>query len=85
MSGPQPLSRRGIQRAIIDRALAARSRGQCNSTWIAHYDGVLRGLLWALTGADPGVELSTDMARVFAMADIPHQRIEDRVEFLEPS
>jgi hypothetical protein len=46
------LDREGIQRAIINRMDAMN--GSCNSYHLNHNCGVLRGLLWALTGEDPG-------------------------------
>jgi hypothetical protein len=35
-----------------------------------HGDGILRGLLWALTGRDPGTYLSEDLVKVFRLAGI---------------
>jgi len=44
-----------IKLAIADRLKEGAS--QCNSAWFDHNDGVVRGLLWALTGEDPGTYL----------------------------
>ena len=45
------LDQAGIQKAIINRLDAIDS--SCNSWHIQHNEGVIRGLLWALTGKDP--------------------------------
>jgi hypothetical protein len=68
-----------IQQAALERIHAVS--GSCNSAHIAHNDGVLRGLIWALTGDDPGTYLTTDMERVFRLLGIPARRVGNRVEF----
>ena len=41
-----------IRRAIVARLRAVN--GSCNRSHLDHTDGVIRGLLWALTGVDHG-------------------------------
>lgn len=38
---------------------------QCNSTWFDHNDGVIRGLLWAMTGKDPGTRLLSRVRDIY--------------------
>jgi hypothetical protein len=72
----------GIRRAIVERVNAGE--GQANRAYLDHLDGVLRGLLWALTGEDPGTYLTEDLARIFTLAGIPHRVEGSRVVFAEP-
>lgn len=59
-----------IRKAIINRLDAAQ--GQCNSHYLTHFDGVLRGLLWALNGEDPGTYLSNrGTPYILELAKIP--------------
>lgn len=67
----------GIRRAILNRIEAAQQ--SCNSTHLCHNEGVVRGLLWALTGEDHGTYLLADTERVFRLAGIPCRREGDRV------
>jgi hypothetical protein len=72
----------GIRRAIVERVNAGE--GQANRAYLDHLDGVLRGLIWALTGEDPGTYLSSDLARIFRLAGIPHRIEGKQVVFAEP-
>lgn len=63
-------------RAAIEGLIDAMS-DSCNSGHIDHTDGVLRGLLWALTGQDHGTYLSEDMGNVLTLARIPYTEGED--------
>jgi hypothetical protein len=58
-----------IRQAIVDRLMAIR--GTCNSTHITHNEGVFRGLIWALTGKDPGTYLLEDTKALLGLASIP--------------
>lgn len=75
------MDKRGIQ-GVVENRLDAME-GSCNSTHLAHNDGVLRGLLWALTGADPGTHLSEDVQRVLELAGFKAWRDGDRVRYEE--
>lgn len=57
-------------RAAIENRIDAMS-GVCNAGYRDHADGLLRGLLWALTGVDPGTYVTTDMRNVLNLAGIP--------------
>lgn len=48
-----------------------------------HQDGVFRGLLWALTGEDPGYGLLTRRAEdLLRLAGVPYRKVaEGRLEF----
>lgn len=64
------LTKNEIRKAIINRLEAAQ--GQCNSHYMNHFDGVLRGLLWALNGEDPGAHLSDEgSVHILELAKIP--------------
>ena len=69
-----------IRKAIIGRLKAVN--GSCNMHHICHNDGVFRGLIWALTGSDPGSYLTADVPMMLDMAGIPHRSTGDRVEVL---
>lgn len=75
------LSKREIQQAVMNRLDAMA--GSCNSIYIAHNDGVLRGLIWALTGEDPGTRLSEDVLKVYALFDIPAVAMGDHIHYLK--
>lgn len=62
------LTEREIKLTILNRLEAATS--SCNSYHINHVTGVIRGLLWALTGNDPGNLAPID---VLKLANIPHR------------
>jgi hypothetical protein len=47
--------------------------GSCSSWELAHADGLIRGLLWALTGEDPKRGLTRDTPRIFELAEIKHK------------
>lgn len=64
-----PMTPDQIRAAILDRIDAAE--GQCNSGYMMHADGVVRGLLWALTGADPGTRLFDDISKILSLAGLP--------------
>jgi hypothetical protein len=65
-----PMTPDGIRRAIVERVNAGEGQSRA---YLDHLDGVLRGLLWALTGEDPGTYLTEDLARIFTLAGIPHR------------
>ena len=69
------MSAEGIRRALIARLQAAD--GRCGDVYLAHTDGIVRGLLWALTGIDQGTELTRDVANVLDLAGIPYMRETD--------
>lgn len=68
-----------IRQAAIDRLRA--TDGSCNATQIAHTDGVLRGLIWALTGTDPGTSLTVDILHVFQLLGVDAEKRGERVFF----
>jgi hypothetical protein len=78
--------RRLIQMAIIDR-LDAMSHN-CNEGHLFHNEGVLRGLLWALNGEDPGTHLTTKsdwaIEDVLKLAGIHTRRQDGRVIWWYP-
>lgn len=55
--------------------------GSCNSTHLTHNDGVFRGLLWAMTGRDPGTRLLEDVGRILEAASIPFERVGEEVRW----
>lgn len=59
-----------IKEAILERLNAAS--GSINTVHIHHTDGVMRGLLWALTGKDHGTYLTENVARIMDLAGIPY-------------
>ena len=65
----------GIRNAIKARLIA--SNGMCGDVYLAHVDGVIRGLLWALTGTDHGTELTRDVANVLSLAGIGFKVLDD--------
>ena len=69
------MSADAIRRVLIARLRAAD--GRCGDVYLAHTDGVVRGLLWALTGMDHGTELTRDVAHVFDLARIKYTRRDD--------
>jgi hypothetical protein len=69
-----------IKEAIINRFDAMNS--SCNSHHINHNEGVIRGLLWALTGTDPQGELHPNgnyTVEVLTLAGIPFHIENERV------
>lgn len=48
-----------------------------------HTDGLLRGLIWALTGDDPGTHLTEDIKHVMDLLGIPAMTRGNRVEYDE--
>jgi len=66
-----------LQKAIIKAAQTFESGGGSAD----HLDGMLRGLLWALTGTDQGCYLSQDMASVFTLAGIEHVVEDEKVHW----
>jgi hypothetical protein len=67
----------GIQIAILNRLDAMES--SCNQWHLYHNDGVLRGLLWAFTGTDPGTHLSDDVQNVLNLAGFETKLKNDKV------
>jgi hypothetical protein len=45
--------------------------GSLNQRYLDAHDGLFRGLIWALTGSDPGSELTTNTLRLCRLAGIP--------------
>ena len=70
-------------RDVIKSRLEA-IQGSCNSAHIHHNDGVFRGLIWALTGEDPGHYLTKDCARLLDLAGVPYVRDSDGLRFRDP-
>lgn len=68
----------GIRAAALER-LEAGDRNRCNEGHRLHTDGVLRGLIWALTGDDPGTYLTKDIERVCQLLGIHAERKGDRI------
>ena len=66
-----------IQAAVIDRLKAME--GSCNTGHLFHNDGVLRGLLWALTGKDPGTYLFGNIQNVLQLAGFETKRENGKV------
>lgn len=64
-----------IRDAIRNRLEAASE--SCNSTHLTHTGGVIRGLIWALTGEDPGTRLLHDVSRTLELAGIPYKLKDD--------
>lgn len=73
-----------IRRALVDRALQAAESG--NRTHVEHTIGVIRGLLWALTGSDPSERGDCgDLCFVLTEAGIPWRTLRGtRIEFALP-
>jgi hypothetical protein len=70
----------GIRCAIVARLEYA----QHNRADLDHTDGILRGLLWALTEKDPGTYLTADVARTLRLAGIPVKEQGDKVVYPLP-
>lgn len=69
----EELRKHKIRLAILNRMQEATT--QCNSTWFMHNDGVIRGLLWALTGKDPGTWLLQRYPeKILKLAGIPYTK-----------
>lgn len=77
------LTDRQIKEAILERLAAMEP--SCNSTHITHNDGVLRGLLWALTGSDPGTYMSDDVENVLNLAGFCTKLVGGKVEYTWPA
>ncbi len=60
-----------VRKAIIQRLAAIN--GSCNETHIIHNEGVFRGLIWALTGTDPGTGLGYDCSKMLTLAGIKNR------------
>ncbi len=73
------LTEHQVRLAALDRIRAMS--GSCNAAHIDHNDGVLRGLIWALTGEDPGTYLTTDTFRVLQLLGIPARRVGHHVHW----
>lgn len=77
------MSNEQLRNAIIGRLKAVS--GSCNSTHIDHNDGVFRGLIWAMTGEDPGTYLTADVPNLLQLSGIPYQVKDGMVHFEEHS
>lgn len=64
-----------IKQAAIERLKAMTN--SCNSGMITHNDGVVRGLVWAFTGEDPGANLSGDAGEILDLMEIPYREGSD--------
>jgi len=73
------MDKSGIRAAVLDRLKAMEA--SCNSTHLVHNDGVVRGLLWALTGVDPGSSCTVQHA--LDLAGFKTRLEGDRVEYEE--
>lgn len=74
-----------IQQAILD--VLKRADGTVNAAHMHHVDGVIRGLLWTLTGIDHGTHLTNDTAKICDLAGIKNRDGEDgrvHYEFTPP-
>ena len=61
-------------RAVIERRLDILCESTAN---LPHAEGLLRGLLWAMTGTDPGPYPAQDTAAICQAAGIPWHKGED--------
>jgi len=52
---------------------------RANDFYINHNDGVIRGLVWALTGVDQGSYPTTDIAELLTLAGIKFEKHGDLV------
>lgn len=52
-----------------------------HSASLAHWEGLLRGLIWSLTGKDPGNHILWHAADVCKLAGISYKEEGDRVIF----
>jgi hypothetical protein len=73
------LNKSEIQELIIQRLQVVN--GSCNSAYLDHNDGVFRGLLWVLTGKDPGTQITGDILLLLQAADIPCEYRDGLVHF----
>lgn len=62
-----------LKAAIVNRLDAASQMGYLTDPYLSHLDGVLRGLIWAKTGEDPGTYISKDLARVCDLSGIAYR------------
>jgi hypothetical protein len=75
MNDDKRLTIDALRLAIMNRVDALA--GSRNLGHLDHTDGVLRGLLWALTGDDPGTYVTSDMRRLFDRAGIQYAVLND--------
>jgi hypothetical protein len=73
------MSAHQIRLAICERLKAID--GSCNQTHITHNEGVFRGLVWALTGKDPGTDLLVNTETLLKLVGIPCSRDGDTVKW----
>lgn len=66
--------------AVIEDRLNAVEHS-CNSTHTAHTDGVLRGLIWAYTGKDPGYHLLGRIIDIYKLMDVPTRLMGDHFHY----
>jgi hypothetical protein len=45
----------------------------CNSTHITHTEGVIRGLIWGMTGKDPGALHVATSERILTLSEMPYK------------
>lgn len=76
------LTKYQIKLAILERLTALS--GNCNSSLLSHTDGVIRGLVWAFTGKDPGTYLTEDTAKIFDLVGIVYIREGDMLKWDYP-
>lgn len=65
------LNEQQIREALLQRLKAVN--GSCNETHLVHNEGVVRGLLWALTGEDHGTRLLENVKHVLDLAGIKNK------------
>lgn len=81
------MTERDIQndiRRLIAKRLNAMHESS-NEMYLAHEDGVFRGLLWALTGKDHGHYLTRDTVRILRKAKIYYEIQEDGKVYFDES
>lgn len=64
------LTEEQLRKVIESRLDVITTAGRCNSSYIDHTDGLFRGLLWALTGKDPGTYVTRDILALCELAGI---------------
>ena len=74
------------ERQIIERVQERldEAGNQCNSGWMMHTDGVIRGLLWALTGEDHGTYLMARTPDIYKAMGCKTEIIDEHVHYWMP-
>lgn len=79
---PPTATREEIIAAVLERVEEAE--GQVGQLWFAHNDGVLRGLLWALTGLDPGTRLFSRVEDIYKTIGAQTKQVADHIHYALP-